>query len=154
MASGIYYINGPITSGKNSSLSGFNFGGGGSVTSAAGGVMIYFTNGSTMGAVGGGNLPDVRLTAMTTGTYAGILVYQDRSDTVGLSLGGDNNSTFNGTVYAPTATLTFFGNNNVNFNGPVIASSLQLTGNPTVNLSQSTPGVPIPALLTQPVLVE
>jgi Flp pilus assembly protein TadG len=154
MASGIYYINGPITIGKSSSGSGFNFGGKGSVTSAAGGVMLYFTNGSTMGAVGGGNIPDVQLTAITTGTYAGILVYQNPNDTAGLSLGGDNNSTFNGTVYAPTATLTFFGNNNVNFNGPVIASSLQLTGNPTVNLSYSTPGVPIPALLTQPVLVE
>jgi hypothetical protein len=159
MAPGIYYINGPISTKAGTSLAGLNMGGGGTLTDMANpGVMIYFTNGSTMNKfVGGGNSPDLRLDPMTTAensTYAGILMFQDPADTAQASIGGDNNTVLNGTIYMPTATLNFFGNTSFTMNGTVIAYSVTVTGNPTVTFGQSPSGVPIPALLTQPILVE
>lgn len=155
MAPGIYYINGPVA-GSNAGL---NFNGGGTLTDLANpGVMIYFTNGSTMNKfVGGGNNPDLQLSPMTVAedsTYAGILMFQDPADTTQAWVGGDNNTTLNGTVYMPTATLNFYGNNSFTFNGTVIAYSVSMTGNPTVTFGTAPSGVPVPALLTQPVLVE
>jgi hypothetical protein len=153
MAPGIYYFNGPT------GVGGITMKGGSTLTDMANpGVMIYFTNGSTMQKfVGGGNNPDVNLTPMTTAedsTYAGILMFQDPADTQPAYLGGDDNSTFLGTIYMPTTSVTFFGNNHVTFDGNVIAYSVDVQGNPTVNFGVAPSGVPIPALLTQPVLVE
>ncbi len=151
MAPGIYYING-----ASAPNAGLNFNGGGTLTDAANpGVLIYFTNGSTINkAVGGGNNPDIDLLPMTSGTYAGMLFYQDPADTATPYFGGDNNSTFDGTIYMPTATLTFYGNGTETFNGTVITYSVATTGSPIVNFGVSPAGVPIPAFLTQPILVE
>ncbi len=159
MAPGIYYINGPITVGGKTSSAGMNFNGGGTLTDLANpGVMIYFTNGSSINkAVGGGNNPDIELDPMTTAenaTYAGILFFQDPADTTTPYFGGDNNSTYNGTIYMPTATITVYGNGHETFNGTVIGFSVATVGNPTVTFGVSPSGVPIPALLTQPILVE
>ena len=127
---GIYYINGP---------NGLTFNGGGSVSGS--GVMFYFTNGATIDATGGGNKLDIQLSPMTTGTYAGVLFYQDPNDTAAPSLGGDNNSFFNGILYFPSVQLTFFGNNTSYATGILVADSIALSGNPTVNL-QGTAGLP------------
>jgi hypothetical protein len=163
MAPGIYYINGPLTSGKTSSGAGINFNGGGTLCAmpscgGTDGVMIYFTNGSTMNKyVGGGSNPDLRLDPMTTAensTYAGILMYQDPADTVQPFIGGDNNTVYNGMVYMPTATINYFGNTTFTMNGTVIAYSITVTGSPVVNLGTAPSGVPVPAFLTQPILVE
>jgi hypothetical protein len=155
LAPGIYYING------NAATGGLNFNGGGTLTGGApnaDGVMFYFTNGSSINkAVGGGNNPDLNLYPLASdqsATYAGLLFYQDPADTTVAYFGGDNNSTYNGTIYMPTATITVYGNGTETFNGTVIAYTLATTGNPTVNLNVSSPGVPVPASLTQPVLVE
>jgi hypothetical protein len=159
MAPGIYYINGPVTTNAGTSGAGLNMGGGGTLTDMANpGVMLYFTGGSTMNKfVGGGNNPDLRLDPMTTAenaTYAGILIFQDPADTTQAYIGGDNNTVLNGTVYMPTADLNYYGNTSFTMNGTVIAYSISITGNPTVTFGQSPSGVPIPALLTQPILVE
>jgi hypothetical protein len=161
MVPGIYYINGDATTG------GFNFSGGGTLTGGApnaDGVMFYFTNGSSINkAVGGGNNADLNLyplsatqSALYAGndTYTGLLFYQNPADTTVAYFGGDNNSTYNGTIYMPTATIDFYGNGTETFNGTVVAYSIATTGSPIVNLNESSPGVPVPASLTQPVLVE
>jgi hypothetical protein len=155
LAPGIYYINGDASTG------GLNFNGGGTLTGGAlnaDGVMFYFTNGSSINkAVGGGNNPDLNLYPLATdqsAMYAGLLFYQDPADTTIPYFGGDNNSTFNGTIYMPTATVTFYGNGTETFNGAVIAYSVATTGSPIVTFGVSPAGVPIPAALTQPVLVE
>jgi hypothetical protein len=150
MAPGIYYING------DSKTGGLNFQGGGTLTDAGNpGVLIYFTNGSTINkAVGGGNNLDINLLPMTTGTYAGMLFYQNPADTTPAYFGGNDNAIYDGTIYMPTATINFYGNVTQTFNGTVIAYSVATTGNPTVNFGVSPAGVPIPAFLTQPVLVE
>jgi hypothetical protein len=162
MAPGIYYING--TTAPNAGL---NFSGGGTLvspncpptsTTPPDGVMIYFTNGSSVNkAVGGGNNADLTLcplNATQSSTYTGMLFYQNPADTAVPYFGGTNNSTYYGTIYMPSATFTVYGNSNQTFNGTVVAYSLVTTGNPVVTLNVSTPGVPVPAQLTQPVLVE
>jgi hypothetical protein len=75
----------------------------GSVTSGPGGVLLYITGGTfgtALGAV-------VNLSPMTTGPYAGLVLWQDEADTTPLAMGNLALFTLNGTVYAPTATLNF-----------------------------------------------
>jgi hypothetical protein len=159
MAPGIYYINGP---------GGLGFNGKGTLAtpgfaipySGADGVMIYFTGSATMNKVNGGggpNVPDIQLnplTATQSATYAGMLFYQDPNDTATPWFGGDDKTTFNGTLYFPTQTLTFYGDTNQTYNGTVITYSIAINGNPTVNFGTSPAGIPTPASLTVPVLVE
>jgi hypothetical protein len=168
LSPGLYYINNADGSG------GLIFDGKASVTGT--GVMFYLTcppgtttfpctNGATVGATGGGNVPDITLTAMTTaqatqltGTseYAGILFYQDPHDTAAPSLGGDDQSFFNGALYFPTVELSFFGNaKGTGYTaGIVVAKALSLTGNPTVNLIGTAGLPPGVSILTNTVLVE
>jgi hypothetical protein len=127
---GIYYINGS---------GGLTFEGKATIT--GNGVMFYLTNGATINAVGGGNAPDINISAPTSGPYQGMLFYQDPADTNPPSLGGDNNSTFNGILYFPSVQLTFFGNNVTYATGIVVADAIALSGNPTVNL-QGAAGLP------------
>jgi Flp pilus assembly protein TadG len=124
-SSGIYIING--------SSGGITIPGNATISSGPGGVMFYFTNGSTINSNG---TPTIQLTAMTSGTYAGILMYQDPNDTntTGPSLGGNNSSYYYGALYFPKDQLTFYGNNSSVAVGLVVADSLNLSGNPTVNV--------------------
>jgi len=146
--SGIDYITG------SKGNTGLQFGGGGTVTSAAGGVMFYFTGSATINAVGGGNKTDnVNLSPLSSGTYAGILFYQDPNDTSAPTLGGDDGSIFGGVAYFPSVELTFFGNA-TNTAGIVIAKAFAMSGHPTVNL-QGTAGLPAGVtLLSNAILVE
>ena len=130
MNPGIYYVNGS---------GGVTFNGAGTVTGD--GVTVYFTNGATINATGGGNKLDIQLSPPASGPYAGVLFYQDPSDTAAPSLGGDNNSFFKGILYFPKVQLTFFGNNVSYATGIVVADAIALSGNPTVNL-QGTAGLP------------
>jgi hypothetical protein len=145
LSPGIYYIDG---------TGGLTFNGKATVTGT--GVMFYLTcpagtspcsNGATVNATGGGNVPDINLTAPTStncpacpSQYDGILMDQDPNDTNAPSLGGDDSSNFLGILYFPTVELSFFGNaKSGGFNaGIVIAAALSLTGNPTVNLEGPT----------------
>ena len=147
---GIYYINGSA---------GLTFEGKATITGT--GVMFYLTNGATINAVGGGNVPDINLTAPSASNcaacpseYYGISFYQDPNDTNAPSLGGDNSSHFNGALYFPSVELSFFGNATGFSTGIVVAKALALTGNPTVNLL-GTAGLPAGVtLLSHAVLVE
>ncbi len=144
---GIYYING---SGGVS----FN----GSATVQGTGVMFYFTNGATINADGGGGkVSDIKLSAPTTGPYAGILMFQDPGDFKSPNLGGDDNSFFDGALYFPEGDLTFFGNTTgAGFNvGIVDADSLTLNGSPIVNV-QGSAGLPAGVInpITSATLVE
>lgn len=128
---GLYYING---------ANGLSFGANATVTGT--GVTFYFTNGATVSATG---TPDIQLSAPNSGTDAGMLFYQDPSDTSGPSLGGDSASFFQGTLYFPTANLTFFGNGSFNSGAQyttVITGSLTLSGHPDVTLNSNYSGLP------------
>jgi len=110
--------------------------------------MFYFTNDATIDMTG---TPTINLSPPTSGTYAGMLMYQDPNDTSvtapdGPRLGGDTGSSFTGALYFPSDQVTFFGNN-VSFSvGMLVSQALSLSGNPTVNLTGNVglgPGVGI-----------
>lgn len=75
----------------------------GPVTSS-GGVTIYLTNGATVN-IGYG--VSVTLNAPTTGTYAGILFFQDRNDTGTSTFAGGTADILQGTIYAPGGRVQF-----------------------------------------------
>ena len=135
MQPGIYYINGST---------GLTMNGGGSVT--GNGVMLYFTGTATINTTGGGNKMDISLSPMTTGTYAGILMYQDKNDLSSPSLGGDDQSTFSGALYFPSVNVTFYGDAKSTQAGLLVSASLSFSGNPTLNITGNAglgPGVSV-----------
>ena len=66
---------------------------------------------------------DVQLTAPTSGTYAGILMYQNPADTEGPQIGGNNTSFFKGVLYFPKSEVTFYGNGTGYAVGIVVADA-------------------------------
>jgi hypothetical protein len=99
------------------------------------GVTFYFTNGATFNSVG---TPSIKLSAPNSGAYPGILFYQDPTDIIGPSLGGDSSSFYQGALYFPGAQLTFFGNGSFNGNAAytiIDAAAIGLSGHPTVNVN-------------------
>ena len=105
-------------------------------------VFFYFTNKATWQTNG---TPSINLSASSTGTYAGMLMWQDKNDTNvgpnpnGPTLGGNNTSNYAGVLYFPSDQITFYGDNKttgtgVQF-GTVISDSVALSGNPTVVLN-------------------
>jgi len=78
---------------------------GGTLTSAAGGVLAYLSGG-TFSLSGGGS---VTLTAQTTGSYKGIVIWQAASDTNTVSFSNGGTITLGGVLYAPNAELSLVG---------------------------------------------
>ena len=111
---GAYYING----------GGINMSGPSSITGS--GVFIYNTGGGAINLSGTGN---VSLSPMSSGTYAGITVFQDRSSTTGATMSGAGQISNSGTFYFPDATLTLSGTGGVNAVGAqIIAKNLTFSG--------------------------
>lgn len=84
MAPGIYYIDGGLTTQSGCTLTGS-------------GVMIYNTSGDSLKFDGGGT---VYLTPPTSGDYAGISIFEPRSETKEVHIKSKNDVTFTGTLYA------------------------------------------------------
>ena len=88
------------------------------------GITWYFSSGSL--TMNGSSSAD--LVAPTTGTYAGILIYQNPSDTSGIILNGQSNSIWQGSVYAPGASLTINGGGNAAAYTIVDTASMTING--------------------------
>jgi hypothetical protein len=112
-------------------------GGGLTVTGSASingtGVTIYNagsnypSSGGNFGGItlsGGGTFS---LTAATTGTYAGILIFQSRQNTRALSFSGNAMAGMSGTIYAASALLSMSGN--ASLANPLDVGMLNLSGN-------------------------
>ena len=125
----------------------------GNATISGTGVTFYFSGSATINMTG---TPTMNLTAPSSGTYAGVLMYQDPADTntTGPSIGGNVGSTYTGVLYFPKDQLTFFGNSTSYSVGVVVADSLALSGNPTVNLEGTAGLPPGVSILTNAILVE
>jgi hypothetical protein len=69
------------------------------------------SGGSTpvFGAITIAETATVRLTAATTGTYAGVAIFQARNNTQPITMGGTTIDGLGGTLYAPVATLSVAG---------------------------------------------
>jgi hypothetical protein len=117
-------------------------GGGMSISSAnvslnGSGVFFYNTsNGYAFGpvvVVGGAN---VNLTAPTSGTYRGILLFQDRnlSESATTAFGGSSTETLTGSIYLPNGQLDFAGGSSTNsLTMALIAKDLTIVGNAYLN---------------------
>jgi hypothetical protein len=109
---GLYIINGA-----------FKIDGGGGVSGA--GVTFYLPAGASVSFNGG---TVFTLTAPTSGTYNGILFYQDRSNSTGGSINGGATATLQGILYFPDANLTWNGGSATGVYASVVAGSLSFTG--------------------------
>jgi Flp pilus assembly protein TadG len=96
-------------------------------------VMIYFTDGAktsdNIDIQGGAK---VTLSAPTSGTYAGILFYQDRNSTAKIthSFTGGGTMDLDGTLYFPNQGLKFAGGTNlVRSSTYLVVKTLTFTGN-------------------------
>jgi hypothetical protein len=111
---GIYYING----------GGINMSGPSSLIGS--GVTIYNTGGGAINLSGTGS---ISLNPTTSGTYAGITMFQDRSNTASATLSGGSNISNTGTFYFPNAALTLSGTSGTATVGAqVITNKLTLSG--------------------------
>jgi len=119
---------------------GFNVSGNAIIQGA--GVMIYnagsnFVNGGaaggTFGAINVSGQGSFSVTPMTSGPYAGIVIFQSGSasqsgvNTQTITLSGQSMLPGGGMLYAPAASVQISGNSV--FKGSVVASSLQVSGN-------------------------
>ncbi|HWD00237.1 MAG TPA: pilus assembly protein TadG-related protein [Candidatus Sulfopaludibacter sp.] len=123
MPSDGYYVicNGGITMNSNGSLSlpaGIYYLQGGGVnwqngTVTGTGVTIYLTNPLSGGTAStgfkiNGNMT-IHLSAPTSGSYRGLVVFQDRTLAVGSKFNGGAGMDFQGTIYMPDAAISYAG---------------------------------------------
>jgi hypothetical protein len=118
---GLYYLEGGL------SISG------GAIQSSGTGVTFYVEGGSI--DMSGGT---ITLNAPTTGTYQGILIFQSRTNSAGLTLSGGS-QTYSGAVYAIDSTLSISGGTYTNTT--FVANTISISGGTTttVNGAANTP---------------
>jgi hypothetical protein len=100
------------------------------------GVMFYNTYGSTnLGNFSYSNIniaanSTVSLKASDTGTYAGILFFEDRSAPAGNdNYGGGSSAVYEGVIYAKNAAITLYGNSSVNSKFTIlVADTINIVG--------------------------
>ena len=134
---------------------GFNVSGNGSVSvgtvtsNVTGtGVMIYnagsnflTTGGTTFGTVTLSGNGTISLTPATTGTYAGILIFQSRDNTKVLTFSGNGIVMPGGLIYAPKAALAISGNGQ--FKGSIIVDTINISGNTILNQQLASDGATV-----------
>jgi hypothetical protein len=104
---------------------------------ALGGVMIYLTGANAAISVSGQS--SVNLFALSTGTYAGMSIFQDRGDSAGWSVSGNGTLNTTGTIYAPAANVIASGNGGT-VAYQIIASSMTVNGTGNVVAYTTTAG--------------
>lgn len=118
LSPGTYIINGGFSSSGSATITGSD-------------VTIYLAppNGS-VSLTGSGAL---NLVAPTSGTYNGILFFEDPTDTNAMSISGSSASTLEGIFYAPAASLTMTGSSGATIYTDLVVSSLSLSGTAGLN---------------------
>lgn len=87
-------------------------------------VTFYVPNG-TVSANGNGKNP-IKLSAPTTGTYAGLLIYVPNGGSV--TINGDTGDQFHGLIYAPDSQVSLTGTANNIFYGQVVGWDVKVGG--------------------------
>jgi hypothetical protein len=131
LASGIYYFTG----------GGLSLTANASIKSASGGVLLYFHDNGGLSITANGA---VNLSPLQSGTYAGITIYEDRSNTSQDSITGQSNGSLNitGTVYTPAAKFTLTGSGgNYAIGSQYIVYQLVVTGSGSFNVLWNGPPV-------------
>ncbi|HKW78121.1 MAG TPA: pilus assembly protein TadG-related protein [Candidatus Limnocylindria bacterium] len=143
MNSGIYILKYGINATGNADL-----------ISNAGGVFIFNTHTNYPGAfrpgidtcgplnLAGNAVTDVE--AMTTGTYANFLVYQDPACTNDMVIAGNGSFLGTGSIYLPTAGFRFNGNNATLTGSQLVAKTVDIqNGNITIDFNAGNTAQPI-----------
>jgi hypothetical protein len=129
---GIYYLDG-----ANLSVAG-------NATLTGTGVTLVFTgSGSNWGTASIGSNANINLSAPTSGSTQGIVLYGDRNMPVGtaFNLTGGASQTFNGAIYLPKANLSFAGGNGTTTScTKIIADTITFTGTSNVQVNCSALG--------------
>jgi hypothetical protein len=105
----------------------------GNASVSGSGVTFYNTEsafpnpGGTYGGITLSGNGTFNLTAPTSGPYAGVVIFQARTNTRAISLSGNAVEALGGTIYAKAALLYLSGN--ATLAGAVVVNELSLTGN-------------------------
>jgi hypothetical protein len=138
LTSGTYIINGGS----------FSVQGGSTLTATGGGVLIYLTGGAYVNIANGAN---VTLQALSSGSYQGVLFYQDRTMTNPTTSNFAGGSTMNlqGSLYFPNSLLTIDNGNQTRIMG-LVAGRVKFQGGATINVATSVAqtGLPLSATPT------
>ncbi len=121
---GIYYIkNGGINMSGATDISG-------------NGVFIYNTGSGSINLSG---TSGISLSPMTSGTYAGITMFQDRANTNSVSMSGGSDINNSGTFYFPSATLNLSGSSGVaNFGSQFIVNKVAFSGASGIDINYNS----------------
>jgi Putative Flp pilus-assembly TadE/G-like len=115
----------------------------GSARLSGAGVTFYNTAGGgySYGAISISGGASINLAAPTTGTYAGVLFYQDRSIASGTAstISGGSAAAFEGTLYFPTTTLNYSGGSSSNAAyTSIVSKNVVFSGNTVLNNDYSS----------------
>jgi hypothetical protein len=135
---GIYVINGGELHFEIGANNHSNLGGNGVFFYLKGNASLVIDNGANVNLVAGGAAENGGGTATTVGSYNGILVYQDSSDTSALSIQGGSAAFMNGALYAPSAAVTIGNGSSATIEGGIVATTLTLNGGGTVTPTLDT----------------
>jgi hypothetical protein len=107
----------------------------GSTTVTGSDVMFYITGGASVNFVGSDSSS---LTANTNGTYAGILFFQDRTDSSAANISGSATTDITGALYFPDAQLNYNGSSSTSAYTIVVADTIVINGSTTINDNYAT----------------
>jgi hypothetical protein len=96
----------------------------------------------------------MNLTAPTSGTYDGVLLFQSRTDSSSVSITGSGGDKIQGIVYASDSPLTLTGSGSLNVSLDMIVDSLTVTGSGSVVDSNYSVVTNSNSVLSRLVLVE
>jgi hypothetical protein len=112
-------------------------GAGGTSNTGGSGVFFYLTGSASLVIDNGAN---VNISPPTSGTYNGMLIFQDPFDTQNVSVQGGSKMNISGTIFAPSANVTLGNGSNTSVNSDIVAYSMTVNGggklvsSPTTNL--------------------
>lgn len=126
LSPGIYYLQG----------GGLSISGNATVTGM--GVMIYNAPAQSTDKISISGNANLTLSPITSGTFAGISIYQSRGSAVDMRISGNGTLNMDGVLYMPGALLDIPGNGNVNLqclaSSRFIVNRLNFSGNGTFNV--------------------
>ena len=93
----------------------------------AGSLYNGTTDGGSFGSISLGGNGIISLSPLSSGPYAGVDLFQSRSNARALALGGNGAGGVAGIIYAPDAAVGLSGN--AQLTGSLVASTLSVTGN-------------------------
>ena len=112
---------------------GIQFSGASGLVSGSG--VTFYNNGTT--AISDTGAQTISLTAPTSGTYAGILFFQDAADTQAATFAGTGATSLTGALYLPGAAVSLAANSGAAYT-IVVANGITFTGSATFGDNYST----------------